>query len=81
MTLTLCEQHIPMGNNTVMVVHGIVSPMVPDKTTRSHGNPIPPAYYSVSVDRVIKDYREMALDFPRDDGEKTLGQVEHSFIL
>jgi hypothetical protein len=48
---------------------------------RSHGNPIPPGYYSVSVDRVIKDYREVPLDFPRGDGEKTLGQVEHSFVL
>ena len=31
--------------------------------------------------RVIKDYREVSLDFPGGDGEKTLGQAEHSFIL
>jgi hypothetical protein len=33
------------------------------------------------VDRVIKDYREVALDIPRGDGEKTLGQAELSFIV
>ena len=62
-------------------MHGIISPMVPGKTPTSHGNPIPPGYYSVSVDRVIKDYREVSLDFPGGDGKKTLGQAKHSFIL
>ena len=78
-----CELHIPLGNTgaTVLVAHGIVSPVVSEKTLRSHGNPIPPGYYSVSVDRVIKDYREVTLDFPGGDGEKTLGQAEHSFVL
>jgi hypothetical protein len=33
------------------------------------------------VDRVIKDYREVPLDFPGGDGKKTLGQAEHSFVL
>ena len=79
--LTPCELHIPMGNSTVMVTHGIVSPMVPKKTPTSHGNPIPPSYYSVLVDKVIKDYREVALDFPKGDEEKTLGQAVHSFVL
>ena len=81
--LTPCELHIPLGNtgSIVLVAHGIVSPMVPDKTSTIHGNPIPPGYYSILVDRVIKDYREVPLDFPRGDGEKTLWQVEHSFIL
>ena len=79
--MTPCELHIPMGNSTVMVAHSIVSPVVPNKTPRSHGNPIPPSYYSISVDRVIKDYREVPLDFPGGDGEKTLGQTEHSFVL
>ena len=81
--LTPCELHIPLGNTgaTVLVAHGIISPVVPDKTPTIHGNLIPPGYYSVLVDRVIKDYREVPLDFPGGDGEKTLGQAEHSFIL
>ena len=82
MLLTPCELHISLGNTgaTVLVAHGIVSPVVPRKTPTSHGSPIPPGYYSVSVDRVIKDYREVPLDFPGGDGEKTLGQAEHSFV-
>ena len=81
--LTPCELHIPLGNTgaTVLVAHGIISHVVPEKTPTSHGNPIPPGYYSISVDRVIKDYREVPLDFPGGDGEKTLGQAEHSFVL
>ena len=75
------ELNIPMGNSTIVVAHGIVSPMEPDKTPRSHGNPIPPGYYSISVDRVIKDYREVPLDFPGGDGEKTVGLAEHSFVI
>jgi hypothetical protein len=40
---TPCELHIPMGNTgaTILVAHNIVSPVVPEKTPRSHGNPIP----------------------------------------
>jgi hypothetical protein len=81
--LTPCELHIPLGNigATVLVAHGIVSPVVLENTPTIHGNPIPPGYYSVSVDRVIKDYREVPLDFPGGDGENTLGQAEHSFVL
>ena len=83
MPLTPCELHIPLGNTgaTVLVAHGIVSPMVPKKTPTRQGNPIPPSYYSILVDRVIKDYRKVPLDFPGGDGEKTLGQAEHSFVL
>ena len=79
--LTPCELHIPMGNSTVMVATGIVSPVDPDKAPRIHRNLIPPGYYSVNVDRVIKYYSEVALDFHGGDGEKTLGQAEHSFIV
>ena len=50
--LTPRELHIPLGNTsaTVLVAHDIVSPVVPEKTPTSHGNPIPLGYYSVSVE-------------------------------
>jgi len=80
--MMLCELHIPMGKITVLVATTIVSLVDPDKSPpRIHGNLIQPGYFSVSVDRVCKDYRELGLKIPRGDGEKTLGQVEHSFIL
>jgi hypothetical protein len=69
-----------MVNNTgatVLVAYGFVSPSQPI----SHGNPIPPGYYSARVDRVINDYKKVALDFPGGDGEKTLGQAEHACIV
>jgi len=62
-------------------MHGIVSLVVPKKTPTRHGNPIPPGYYSILVDRVIKDYREVPLDFLGGDDEKTLGQAHQSFVL
>jgi hypothetical protein len=70
-----------MGNITVLVATAIVSLVDPKKSPRIHGNPIPPGYASISVDRVVKDYSELGLDILEGDGEKTLGQVEHSFIL
>jgi hypothetical protein len=70
-----------MGNVTVLVATAIVSLVDPKKSPRIHGNLIPPSYASISVDRVIKDYRELGLDILEVDGEKTLGKAEHSFIL
>jgi hypothetical protein len=67
---------------TVLVAYGFISPMVLGvQAPTSHGNPIPPGYYSIGVDRVINDYKKVALDFLGGDGEKTLGQVEHSCIV
>ena len=34
-----------------------------------------------SVDKVQKEYRNLALEFEGGDGEKTLGEVEKAFIL
>jgi hypothetical protein len=67
---------------TVLVAYGFVSPVVPgEQAPTSCGNPISLGYYSVGVNRVINDYKKVALDFPGGDGEKTLGQEEHSCIV
>jgi hypothetical protein len=78
---TVYELHIPMGDSTVLVVHGVVAPEQPNRTPRIHGSLIPPGYYRVSVDRVISAHRGVALDIARGEGEKTLGKVEHGVIL
>jgi hypothetical protein len=65
--LAPCELHIPMVNigAIVLVAYGFVSLVVPgEEAPTSHGNQIPPGYYSVEVDRVINDYKKVALDFP-----------------
>jgi hypothetical protein len=43
MPLMPCELDIPLGNTgaIVLVAYDIVSPMVPNKTSIIHGNPIP----------------------------------------
>jgi hypothetical protein len=43
MPLMPCELDIPLGNTDaiVLVAYGIVSPVVPNKTPITHGNPIP----------------------------------------
>jgi hypothetical protein len=79
--MTQCELHIPVGNITVIASTDVVSPVDPNNTPVVHGNSIPLGYFRVSMDRVIKDYREVGLYFPRGDGQKTLGQAEHSFIV
>jgi hypothetical protein len=78
--LTSCELHIPEGNATVKAATGVVSPIDPTKTPRIHSVAIPPGYASVSVDRVIKGNENVALDIEGGDREKTLGEVEKTFI-
>jgi hypothetical protein len=76
--------HIPLVNTdvTVLVAYGIISPMVPSQEAPTgHGKQIPPGYYSIGVDRVVNEYKKLALEFEVGDGEKTLGQVEHSCII
>jgi hypothetical protein len=78
--LRTCELHIPQGNATVMVVISVVSAIDRMKTPRIHGAVIPPGYASVSVDRVVKGFSNLALDIEGGDGEKTLGEAEKTFI-
>jgi hypothetical protein len=62
------------------VATGVVSPIDSTETPRIHSVAIPPRYASVSVDRVVKDHENMALDIEGGDGEKTLGEAEKTFI-
>ena len=78
---TSCELHIPKENAIIMVALGVFSPPDPTKTPRIHGAIIPPEYVSVLVDRVNKGFSDLALDILGDDGEKTLGEAEKTFIL
>jgi hypothetical protein len=78
--LTSCELHISEENATVKVATGVISPIDPTKTPRIHSVAIPSGYASVSVDRVVKDHKNMALDIEGGDGEKTLGEVEKTFV-
>ena len=78
--LTSYELHIPEGNATVKVATVVVSPIDPTKTPRIHTIIIPPGYASVLMDRVVKGHENVPLDIECGDGEKTLGEVEKTFI-
>jgi hypothetical protein len=78
--LTSCELHIPKGNATVKVATSVISPIDPTKTPRIHSVIIPPGYASVSVDKVVKDHENVALDIEGGDREKTLGEAEKTFV-
>jgi hypothetical protein len=78
--LTSYELHILQENATVKVATGVISPIDPTKTPRIHSVAIPPGYASVSMDRVVKSHKNVALDIEGGDGEKTLGEAEKTSI-
>jgi len=78
---TACALHIPAGNLTTRVAFTVVSPVEDPEPAVIHGNQIRAGYARVGVDRVEKDYMELDVEIPGGDGEMTLGQAEHAFIL
>ena len=63
-----------------MVATGVVSLIDRTKTPKIHNSVIPLGYDAVSVDKVHKEYRNLALEHEGGDGEKTLGEAEMTFI-
>jgi hypothetical protein len=45
------------------------------------GSAIPPGYHVVHVDRVIREHWRVALNIIGGDGERTIGEAKHGFIL
>jgi len=75
-----CELHIPKGTRTKKVAVGVVKAIDRTRTPRIHGQPVPEGYARVSVDRVERGCASVLLDIEGGDGEKTLGEVEKTFI-
>jgi len=78
--LTSYELHIPEGDGTVKVATGVISPINPTRTPRIHSVLIPAGSARVSVDRVVRGHENVPLDIKGGDGEKTLGEVEKTFM-
>ena len=78
--LTTCELHVPDENATKKVAIGVVNPIDRTRTPRIHNRPVPAGYASVSLDRVERGCGTVPLEIEGRDGEKTLGEVEKTFI-
>jgi len=77
---TTCELHVPDGNAKKKMAIGVVNPIDRTRTPRIHSPPVPAGYASVSVDRVERGCGSMPLEIEEEDGEKTLGEAEKTFI-
>ena len=91
---TTVEQHYPVDEITqrtpcalqtcsknlrFMVVYGSAMPSTPDEVY--HGQEIPARYAKVGVEEVCNDWKNLELDIPGGDGETTLADVIHGYIL
>jgi hypothetical protein len=70
-----------MGDSTVLVAHGVVALEQPNKTPRIHGSLIPLDIIELVWIELSAPIGEWLLTFAGDEGEKTLGEVEHGVIL
>jgi hypothetical protein len=61
------------------VGHGTVAPTQPGDVY--HGQPIPVGYAKVGVEELCQDFETLELDIPGGDGETTLAQAIHGWIL
>ena len=91
---TTAERHYPMDEITqrtpcalqtcsknlrFMVVYGSAMPSTPDEVY--HGQEIPAGYAKVGVEEVCNDWKNLELDIPGGDGETTLADAVHGYIL
>jgi hypothetical protein len=61
------------------VGYGTVAPTKPGDVY--HGQPIPVGYVKAGVEEVCQDYETLKLNIPGGDGEMTLAQAIHGWIL
>jgi hypothetical protein len=73
------------GNNNELIIFSQVadeSAFVQFPGQTSHGMPIPPGYALVSIEKICQpDFKELELDIPGGDAEKTLKDALHGIIL
>ena len=75
-----CELQIREETEMKKVAVGVVNAIDRTRTPKNHGQPVPEGYARVLVDRVERGCASVPLDIEGGDGEKTLGEVEKTFI-
>jgi hypothetical protein len=91
---TTAEQHYPVDeityrtpcvlqtcieNLTFTVAYSSAMPRTPGEVY--HGQEIPAGYAKVGIDEVCNDWKNLELDIPGGDGETTLADATHGYIL
>ena len=91
---TTAEQHYPVDeiaqwtpcvlqtcskNLRVTVAYGSAMPRTPGEVY--HGQEIPAGYAKVAVEEVSNDWKTLELDISGGDGERTLVEAIHGYIL
>ena len=62
-----------------MVAYGTATPTLPGDVY--HGKEIPARYARVGVEQVSNDWKTLELNIPGGDGETTLAEAIHGYIL
>jgi hypothetical protein len=76
---TPCELQTASKNLTFMVAYGTAMPTKPGDVY--HGQEIPARHAKVGVEEVCNDWMNLDLNIPVGDGETTLADATHGYIL
>ena len=76
---TPCALQTCSKNLRFTVAYGSAMPSTPGEVY--HGQEIPAGYAKVGVEEVCNDWKNLELDIPGGDGETTLADVVHGYIL
>ena len=76
---TPCELQTAIKNLTFTVAYGIAMPTQPGDVY--HGQEISIGYAKVVVEEVSNDWKTLELSIPGGDGETTLAEAIHGYIL
>ena len=76
---TPCDLQTAVKNLMFTVAYGTAMPTEPGDVY--HGQQIPPRYTRVGVEQVCQGWETLELDIPGGDGERTLAEAIHGYIL
>ena len=76
---TPCDLQTAIKNLMFTVAYGTTMPTQPGDVY--HGQQILAGYTRVGVEQVCQGWETLKLDIPRGDGERTLAEAIHGYIL
>jgi len=76
---TPCDLQTAIKNLMFTIAYSTAMPTQPGDVY--HGQQIPAGYARVGVEQACEGWRTLELDIPRGDGERTLAEAIHGYIL